>query len=129
MADNNHKKLNIFYISLHQKDTFGLVVHKTKSNQKCPKVNHSGSKRKVSTSTKSTSIRLALTFGCNKYVVVLLAIIQLRVRFYFYFWYFWHFWYLLLVTASILWYFWPLSRYDVVFFTFGTFGTFGTYFW
>ena len=82
MADNNHIKLNIFYISFNQKYTFGLVVHKTKSNQKCPKVNHSGSKRKVSTSTKSTSLRLVLTFGGNKYVVVLLAIIQLRVRFF-----------------------------------------------
>ena len=33
MADNIHKKLNIFHISLHQKYTFGLVVHKSKSNQ------------------------------------------------------------------------------------------------
>ena len=34
MADNNHLKSKIFYISLHQKYTFGLVVHKTKRNQK-----------------------------------------------------------------------------------------------
>ena len=34
MDDNNHIKLNIFYISLHQEYTFGLMVHKTKSNQK-----------------------------------------------------------------------------------------------
>ena len=44
MADNNHLKSKIFYISLHQKYTFGLVVHKTKSNQKWPKVKYSGSK-------------------------------------------------------------------------------------
>ena len=44
MADNNHMKLNIFYISLHQKHTFGFVVHKTKSNQKWPKVKYSGLK-------------------------------------------------------------------------------------
>ena len=44
MADNNHIKSNIFYISLHQKYTFGLMVHKTKSNQKGPKVKYYGSK-------------------------------------------------------------------------------------
>ena len=44
MADNNHKKLNIFYISLHQKYAFGIVVNKTKSNPKLPKVRYLGSK-------------------------------------------------------------------------------------
>ena len=32
------------YIYLHQKYTFGLVIHKTKSNQKWPKVKYLGSK-------------------------------------------------------------------------------------
>ena len=45
MADNNDIKSKIFYISLHQKYTFGFVVHKTKSNQKLPKVKYSGSKQ------------------------------------------------------------------------------------
>ena len=44
MNDNNHLKSKIFYISLHQKYPFGLVVHKTKSNQKWPKVKYYGSK-------------------------------------------------------------------------------------
>ena len=44
MADNNYMKLNIFYISLHKKYTFGLMVHKIRSDQKLPKVKYSGSK-------------------------------------------------------------------------------------
>ena len=34
----------MIYIYLHQKYTFGLVVHKTESNQKWPQVKYSGSK-------------------------------------------------------------------------------------
>jgi len=41
MADNNRKKLNILYIYLNQKYTFGLVIHMTKSNLKWPKVKYS----------------------------------------------------------------------------------------
>ena len=73
-------------------------------------------------------VLLVLTFGDDKYLVVLLAIIQLRVRFF-----------LLLVLLALLVLTFGDNKYLVVllaiiqvrgsFFIFGTFGTFGTYFW
>ena len=56
------------YIYLHQKYTFGLVIHKTKSIQKLPKVKYSGSK------PFRWNIVNIITFGDEKYFVVLLAI-------------------------------------------------------
>ena len=104
MADNNHIKSNIFYISLHQKYTFGLVVHKTKSNQKWLKVK-SARKRQyvkkketlsVSANIPPPSLPPSLFFSVKQFYMIIIS----HIKKWFWTWIF-HFW-SLLVTFRLV---------------------------